>query len=467
MVEILERLVERVDLAAVEVLVVCDERSLLCGMEFGALAKCGRSPTSFLMIGDTVWTAYRIAGFEIEPASSSIRGPETSATLPPKALEVLACLARNPGEVVAKDRLLDLVWGEGAGGEDVLANAIWQLRQAFGDDARQPRLIGTVFRRGYRLLVDASCVDPMNEPARTVAIVPFSSGGRHPDGHYFSSTLTESLHHLLTQKGELRVLRVAAQQLRARPEDPLDQIGWMLGAGHLIEGSVHVTGSAVSIKLRHYHWSSGTVVWAETFTAPRGRLQELEHRAADALLGQLGSRRNGTEARVAVATELLDPPTYARFLRGRHRVNQSDFDEIAAGISELEAVAREVPDAAQVHEVMARGFFILAAWGYGPGRELLPRVVAHAELALESDLLSPDARIWGILASRLQGWHLTAAVDELARAVADRPYHWTGRDAYARCLAALGRFEEAVAHSRLALASHPLFLLSKPPSGCC
>jgi DNA-binding response OmpR family regulator len=70
----------------------------------------------------------------------------------PKAFAVLCHLARNPQRLVTKDELLDAVWGHRHVSESVLKTTINLLRTLFDDDARAPRYIETVNRRGYRLV---------------------------------------------------------------------------------------------------------------------------------------------------------------------------------------------------------------------------------------------------------------------------------------------------------------------------
>jgi serine/threonine protein kinase/tetratricopeptide (TPR) repeat protein len=62
-------------------------------------------------------------------------------------------LARHPEEVHSRERLIDEVWQVEAVAENTLTHAIAELRKALGDDARHPRYIETIHRRGYRLLV--------------------------------------------------------------------------------------------------------------------------------------------------------------------------------------------------------------------------------------------------------------------------------------------------------------------------
>ena len=72
--------------------------------------------------------------------------------LEPKMMDVLVCLAQNPGDVVSREALIDAVWPEVYISESVLTRAIAGLRRALGDDARRPRFIETIAKRGYRLI---------------------------------------------------------------------------------------------------------------------------------------------------------------------------------------------------------------------------------------------------------------------------------------------------------------------------
>ena len=95
-------------------------------------------------------------------------------TLAPKAFALLTHLAGHRGRLVTKDDLLDAVWPGVFVGDAVLKVAVREIRAALDDDAREPRFIQTVHRRGYRFVgdiefVDARCRQPPRPPA-----VPFA-----------------------------------------------------------------------------------------------------------------------------------------------------------------------------------------------------------------------------------------------------------------------------------------------------
>src|SRR5262249_27300822 len=78
-------------------------------------------------------------------------------------MDVLVDLAEHAGELRTRGEVLAAVWGDVAVGEEVLTHCIWELRQALGDDRREPRFIETLHRSGYRLI--APVTPPAEEPA--------------------------------------------------------------------------------------------------------------------------------------------------------------------------------------------------------------------------------------------------------------------------------------------------------------
>jgi DNA-binding winged helix-turn-helix (wHTH) protein len=79
--------------------------------------------------------------------------------LQPKVMGVLVCLAQQAGQPVSKEKLLQSVWPDTFVSDDVLKRSISELRRVFEDDAQESRIIQTIPKRGYRLVVP---VEPVN-----------------------------------------------------------------------------------------------------------------------------------------------------------------------------------------------------------------------------------------------------------------------------------------------------------------
>src|SRR4029450_4782961 len=94
----------------------------------------------------------RFDQFELDEANARLLRNGTAVALPPTPFAVLCALVRQPGSLLTTSALLDEVWGHQFVTDSVLRTAISELRTALDDDARKPRFIETVSRRGDRFI---------------------------------------------------------------------------------------------------------------------------------------------------------------------------------------------------------------------------------------------------------------------------------------------------------------------------
>jgi DNA-binding winged helix-turn-helix (wHTH) protein len=106
----------------------------------------------------------RFDAFELDESNALLLRDGKAVTLAPKPLGVLCALARRPGSLLTTNALLDDVWGHQFVTDSVLRTAISELRTALDDDARKPRFIETVSRRGYRFIAATIGVSSRRAP---------------------------------------------------------------------------------------------------------------------------------------------------------------------------------------------------------------------------------------------------------------------------------------------------------------
>ncbi len=130
--------------------------------------------------------------------------------LRPKTWQLMRFLAENPGRLLTKDELLDEVWTDVAVTPASLNQAIRELRQALGDDAREPRYIQTVHRRGFRFIAELEGMD-RNDAAGTQR--GFATGRSRPEMVGREAEL-ERLHELLARAtaGERQLVFVTGEE---------------------------------------------------------------------------------------------------------------------------------------------------------------------------------------------------------------------------------------------------------------
>lgn len=106
---------------------------------------------------------HRVGSWDFHPSSGELRRRTDVRRLEPRAARVLEMLCDADGAVVSHDELIRDVWNGRTLSENSVAVVIGQLRKALGDDAREPRLIETIPKRGYRLVkTDAAEADAGN-----------------------------------------------------------------------------------------------------------------------------------------------------------------------------------------------------------------------------------------------------------------------------------------------------------------
>jgi transcriptional activator of cad operon len=101
----------------------------------------------------------------VAPSRNLLVRGEEQVRVEPRVMDVLVHLVENAGEVVSKEELMEQVWEGRYVTDDVLSVTIYALRKAMGDDARRPRYLETVPRRGYRWIARVSLTAANTETA--------------------------------------------------------------------------------------------------------------------------------------------------------------------------------------------------------------------------------------------------------------------------------------------------------------
>jgi DNA-binding winged helix-turn-helix (wHTH) protein/Tol biopolymer transport system component len=113
----------------------------------------------------------QIGDWQVDPAIGVVSRHGTVRRLRPQVIDVLLTLASRPAEVISKQQLLDSAWKGRFVSDSLLTTTVAELREALDDDAKEPRYIQTIPKRGYRLI--APVRDAVIElPAPVLPVVP-------------------------------------------------------------------------------------------------------------------------------------------------------------------------------------------------------------------------------------------------------------------------------------------------------
>ncbi len=94
--------------------------------------------------------SYTFGPFLLDTAAARLSRDGVEIGMQPLALKLLEILASRAGEVLTKEELVQELWPDSFVSDDSLVQLVRRVRRALGEDARKPRYLATVHRRGYR-----------------------------------------------------------------------------------------------------------------------------------------------------------------------------------------------------------------------------------------------------------------------------------------------------------------------------
>jgi len=121
---------------------------------------------------------YRFGQFALDSRKRTLFRADSPVSLTPKAFDVLLFLVQNPNRLVAKEELLEAVWGDTFVEEGNLTQYISHLRKALGDNSEDTRLIVTIARKGYQFAADVTVAEPADIATQAAAQVSAADGSQ-------------------------------------------------------------------------------------------------------------------------------------------------------------------------------------------------------------------------------------------------------------------------------------------------
>ncbi len=430
----------------------------------------------------------------------------------PKTFHVLLFLLRNPQKLIAKEELLNAVWGDAVVTESSLTRTIAQLRRLLGDEIRNPRYIETVATVGYRFLcpveVSGGPSDPADvpsmlptsgvgpshqfvenrgklkwllsallvaallvgtgwlmqkrrhaaDPIHSLAVLPLENLSGDASQEYFADGMTDELITELARIPTLRVVSRTSAMQEKDPRKPLQQIGRELNVDAVVEGSVARSGDRVRINAQLIDVRNDKHLWAQSFEGPMSDVFSLQDSVAREIASQTkvvltpAARTNVSDNR------RIDPTAHDAYLRGFYFLQKREMDTSAAYFQKAISID---PQYAPAFAGLADALH--AKWFNGSASaEVMPAALAAAKRAIELDPNCGEAyAALGSIETNYE-WNWAQAERNLERGIALSPNSSDAEQKFAVYLDAVNRPEEAVTHMRRAHELDPLsFLMNR------
>jgi DNA-binding winged helix-turn-helix (wHTH) protein len=117
---------------------------------------------------------YQFDRFTLDPDQRRLFAGELPVELNSRYFDALLLLLQYPGELLSKERFLQEVWRGIPVTDEVLTQCIKTLRRQLGDNAKQPRLIETIPKHGYRFIAVVNCISDGDVAPEEPQVAPAS-----------------------------------------------------------------------------------------------------------------------------------------------------------------------------------------------------------------------------------------------------------------------------------------------------
>jgi adenylate cyclase len=280
--------------------------------------------------------------------------------------------------------------------------------------------------RAYRIGPDsggrpaASALPSVDRSA--VAVLPCDNMSGDPEQIYFSDGISEDVITELSRFRELMVIaRNSSFSLRGRSVD-VREIGRLLGAGYVVEGSVRRAGSRVRVTAQLVDAVTGAHLWAERYDRGLEDVFAIQEEIAQSIVATVAQRIIQDSEVAARRRQPEDIRAYDLFLQG-NRLTDAFTPEAQARAQALFEQALNIdPGFARAHTGLAWIYLNRAVDGaVGVPRETdenRAMALRHAEQALALD--PNDARVHSTLGYMCLMWRNFESAErhmDLARAM--------------------------------------------------
>jgi len=293
--------------------------------------------------------------------------------------------------------------------------------------------------------------------AKSIAVLPFDNLSRDPDNAFFAEGVQDEILTRLAKVADLKVISRTSTQHFKSASGNLPDIAKQLGVANILEGSVQKSGDQVRVNVQLINAMTNAHLWAEIYDRKLSDIFAVQSEIAKTVADTLQAKLTGAEKLMMAVQPTSNTEAYELYHKGRSLWEKRTGDNIPRAIAFFEqAIARD-PNYALAYAGLASAHILSPYYTHTVRRQ---EGAKAKEAALKALSLDPNLAEAHSALGKILFWaelDIAGAMREYERALELKPNdagtrHWYGNDT----LAALGRFDEAIAEGRRAVELDPL-----------
>ena len=238
-----------------------------------------------------------------------------------------------------------------------------------------------------------------------------------------------------------------------------DSIARVLKVDAILEGRVTRSGDSVRIAphlIDARPGKNGREFALKQFVGKSSDVLALQAELAQAIAREINVQLTSGDSSRFNAVAAVDPQGHEHYLKGRYFFNRPSDENLQKAIAQFDSAVRRSPTSAAYS-----GLSDAYLWaGYNEGvmsaTEARPKAKKAAELAVELDSMSAEAHASLATFKLFYEFDWPGCEVEFRRAIALNPNYGFAHDQFGMALGFRGRFDEAIAEGKRAIALDPL-----------
>jgi len=269
--------------------------------------------------------------------------------------------------------------------------------------------------------------------------------------------LTEEMISRLGQMDPQRlgvIARTSAIQYKGTKKR-IDQIGKELGVDYVLEGTVRRSGDRVRVSAQLIQVSDQTHLWARNYERQLRDVLGVQEDVAQAIADEVQIKLTPEQQARLASSAPANPAAYEAYLKGRYYLARRKRQELEMALDYFQQAIQLDSHYALAYASLAETYNSMNT-GYMAPLEAGPKAKVAVMKALELDETLPLAHAALGRIHLFYDWDWPGAEKEFLRSLELNPNLPEAHLGYAGYLVSIARFDDALAHVRIASALDPL-----------
>lgn len=403
-------------------------------------------------------STFEFGPFRLDARSRVLLRDAQPVPLTPKAFDLLIALVAEHGQIIAKERLMSLVWPGTYIEENNLAVHVSALRKILSFKEPETEYIKTVAKRGYAFVAPVTSVAKTAQSKRieSVAVLPFKVISSHADDDYLGPGMSDAIITRLNQISQITVRPTSAVLKYAGLDvDPLES-GKELAVETVLSGRVTRAGDQLRVTVQLIDVVENKVLWADKLDHSFSDVFAYEDFISEHVARALDLRLTGDQIDRLTKPNTENSAAYWAYLKGRYEWNKRSPGSFAKAIEYFKYASDKDPNYSLAYSGLADCYTLLNYYGASHPKIGMAKARSAAEKSLEADVGLSEAHASMALVKFWFEWDWSGAEIEFTRSIELNPSYATAHQWYGWFLAAMGRHEESISEGKRALELDPM-----------